>query len=86
MRSPVVSFPGGDRGELAAPAVTVAAGARAGRRGGSGGAVAAGMALEVLALRVREGELPLSGYDPSMGDAAALVAALAALLGVRLGD
>ena len=41
-------------------------------------------ALELLAQRVRAGELLLPGYDPRMGEPAALVAALAALLGVRL--
>lgn len=48
-------------------------------------ALAAAQALEVLAQRVRNGELQLPGYDPKMGDAAALVSALAALLGIRLG-
>jgi hypothetical protein len=48
-------------------------------------AEAAAHALELLAGRVRAGELPLAGYEPRMGDAAALVAALAALLGVKLG-
>ncbi|HEY0930245.1 MAG TPA: hypothetical protein VGE27_10040 [Gemmatimonas sp.] len=47
-------------------------------------AEAAAHALELLAGRVRAGELPLPGYEPRMGDAAALVAALAALLGVKL--
>jgi hypothetical protein len=41
-------------------------------------------ALELLARRVRAGELTLPSYDPRMGEPAALVAALAALLGVRL--
>jgi hypothetical protein len=41
-------------------------------------------ALELLAQRVRAGELLLPGYDPRMGEPAALVAALAAVLGVRL--
>jgi hypothetical protein len=45
---------------------------------------AAAQALETLAHRVRAGELQLPGYDPRMGDAGALVLALAALLGVRL--
>jgi hypothetical protein len=44
----------------------------------------AAKAFEVLARRVRAGELVLPGYDPRMGEPAALVAALAALLGVRL--
>jgi hypothetical protein len=48
-------------------------------------AQAAAQALELLAQRVRAGELQLPGYDPRMGDAAALVSALAALLGLRLG-
>lgn len=48
-------------------------------------AQAAAQALETLAQRVRAGELQLPGYDPRMGDAAALVSALAALLGLRLG-
>ncbi len=43
----------------------------------------AAQALEVLAQRVRAGELTLPGYDPYMGESAALVAALAAILGVR---
>ncbi len=43
----------------------------------------AAQALEVLAQRVRAGELTLPGYDPHMGESAALVAALAAILGVR---
>ncbi|WP_041265390.1 hypothetical protein [Gemmatimonas aurantiaca] len=47
-------------------------------------AEAAALALELLAGRVRAGDLPLAGYEPRMGDAAALVAALAALLGVKL--
>lgn len=41
------------------------------------------LALEALALRVRRGELTLPGYDPALGDSAVLVAALAALHGVR---
>lgn len=40
-------------------------------------------ALELLAQRVRAGELMLPSYDPRMGESAALVAALAALLGVK---
>lgn len=44
---------------------------------------AAARALEGLAVRVRGGELTLPGYASEMGDAAALAAALAALLGVR---
>ncbi|WP_337170701.1 hypothetical protein [Gemmatimonas aurantiaca] len=60
-----------------------ALGAQAADRDGS--AEAAAHALELLARRVRTGELPLPGYEPRMGDAAALVAALAALLGVKLG-
>ncbi len=43
----------------------------------------AARALEALAARVRGGELALPGYASEMGDAAALAAALAALLGVR---
>lgn len=43
----------------------------------------AARALETLASRVRGGELVLPGYSPEMGDAAALAAALAALLGSR---
>lgn len=49
-----------------------------------GSAEAAAHALELLALRVRAGELVLPGYDPKAGDAGALVVALAALLGIRL--
>ncbi|MEO7520708.1 MAG: hypothetical protein ABIW79_02715 [Gemmatimonas sp.] len=43
----------------------------------------AARALESLAHRVRSGELHLAGYVPELGDAAALAAALAALLGIR---
>jgi hypothetical protein len=43
----------------------------------------AARALESLASRVRSGELVLPGYVPELGDAAALAAALAALLGIR---
>ncbi len=49
----------------------------------AGSPEAAARALEDLARRVRAGELELPGYAPEMGDAAALAAALAALLGVR---
>ena len=44
---------------------------------------AAARALETLAQRVRVGEITLPGYDPRLGDAAALATALAALLGAR---
>ena len=40
-------------------------------------------ALELLAARIRSGELTVPGYEPGMSDAAALTAALAAVLGVR---
>jgi len=40
-------------------------------------------ALELLASRIRSGELTVPGYEPGMSDAAALTAALAAVLGVR---
>ena len=53
------------------------------RRAGDENAEAAARALELLARRVREGEISLAGYEPRLGDAAALAAALAALLGVR---
>jgi len=53
------------------------------RRSGDGNAETAARALEVLARRVRDGEVSLKGYEPRLGDAAALAAALAALLGVR---
>ena len=53
------------------------------RRVGDESAEAAARALELLARRVREGEISLAGYEPRLGDAAALAAALAALLGVR---
>ena len=53
------------------------------RRSGDGNAETAARALEVLARRVRDGEVSLNGYEPRLGDAAALAAALAALLGVR---
>ncbi len=46
-------------------------------------AAAAAEVLEQLAQRVRSGELVLPGYDQNLGDAAALAAALAALLGVK---
>lgn len=49
-------------------------------------AESAALTLEVLANRVRSGELTLAGYDPALGDAAALVTALAAVLGVRLAE
>ena len=55
------------------------------QRAADASALAAAQALELLAQRVRAGELQLPGYDPQMGDAAALVSALAALLGLRLG-
>ena len=45
----------------------------------------AARALEGLAHRIRSGELVLPGYVPELGDAAALAAALAALLGIRRG-
>ncbi len=48
-----------------------------------GNAEAAAHALELLAERVRAGELSMTGYEPRTGDAGALVAALAALLGFR---
>ena len=47
------------------------------------GSEAAAAALETLARRIRDGELPIPGYAPGMGDAAALAAALASLLGLR---
>jgi hypothetical protein len=53
------------------------------RRPGDENAEAAARALELLARRVRDGEISLAGYEPRLGDAAALAAALAALLGVR---
>ena len=53
------------------------------RRVGDESSEAAARALELLARRVREGEISLAGYEPRLGDAAALAAALAALLGVR---
>ncbi len=53
------------------------------RRSGDENAETAARALEVLARRVRDGEISLTGYEPRLGDAAALAAALAALLGVR---
>lgn len=53
------------------------------RRSGDENAETAARALEVLARRVRDGEISLTGYEPRLDDAAALAAALAALLGVR---
>ena len=53
------------------------------RRSGDEDAESAARALEVLARRVRDREISLAGYEPRLGDAAALAAALAALLGVR---
>ncbi len=53
------------------------------RRSGNHSTEAAAHALDVLAQRVRDGEISLAGYDPRLGEAAALAAALAALLGVR---
>ncbi len=49
----------------------------------AGNPEAAARALEELARRVRKGELEVPGYTAEMGDAAALAAALASLLGVR---
>jgi len=49
----------------------------------TGNPEAAARALEALARKVRQGEIELPGYSSEMGDAAALAAALAALLGVR---
>lgn len=49
----------------------------------AGNPEAAARALETLARKVRQGEIELPGYSSEMGDAAALAAALAALLGVR---
>jgi hypothetical protein len=43
----------------------------------------AALALEQLAQRMRAGELAVPSYDPRLGEQAALVAALAAVLGVR---
>ncbi len=53
------------------------------RRVGDDNAEAAAKALEMLARRVRAGEISLVGYEPRLGEAATLAAALAALLGVR---
>ncbi len=47
------------------------------------GVEAVAVVLESLAKKVRDGELTLPGYSADLGDAAALAAALAALLGVR---
>jgi hypothetical protein len=47
------------------------------------GAVALATTLETLASRIRAGELRVRGYEPGLGEPAALAAALAALLGVR---
>ncbi len=49
----------------------------------AGNPEAAARALEALARKVRLGEIEVPGYSSEMGDAAALAAALAALLGVR---
>ncbi|MCE2902651.1 MAG: hypothetical protein ACK5XT_02010 [Gemmatimonas sp.] len=43
----------------------------------------AALALEQVARRMRAGELAMVSYDPRLGEQAALVAALAAVLGVR---
>lgn len=51
---------------------------------GVGRASEAAEALEMLARRVRSGELTVPEFDGRMGESAALVAALAAVLGVRL--
>jgi hypothetical protein len=40
-------------------------------------------ALEAVARRIRSGELPVTGYEAGMGDAAALTAALGAVMGLR---
>ncbi len=53
------------------------------RRTGDENTESAARALEVLARRVRDGEISLAGYEPRLGEAAAIAAALAALLGVR---
>jgi hypothetical protein len=50
---------------------------------GSAGPTPVAEALELLASRIRSGELTVPGYEPGMSDAAALTAALAAVLGVR---
>ncbi|MDQ8162837.1 MAG: hypothetical protein P3C10_09680 [Gemmatimonadota bacterium] len=75
----------GDSGapEIAAPSADIEPWADRARRTGTDGAEAAARALELLARRVRDGELSLTGYEPRLGDAAVLAAALAALLGVR---
>lgn len=71
---PLVARPSSFEGDAGSPSL-----ARA-----THNAEAAALALELLALRVRAGELVLPGYDPKTGDAGALVVALAALLGIRL--
>ncbi len=49
----------------------------------AGDVLAAAVSLESVAQRLRSGELDVPGYTADRGDAAALAAALAALLGVR---
>lgn len=66
-----------------APDATAGQPEHGGYRAGSEQQESAARALETLATRVRGGELVLPGYAPEMGDAAALAAALAALLGSR---
>lgn len=73
-----VADEGDGAGELQAPAPPA--------RSAESRAESAAQTLEILAQRVRAGELPLAGYDPALGDAAALVTALAAVLGVRLAE
>jgi hypothetical protein len=51
--------------------------------GAEGGPHSLADALEVVAKKIRAGEISSSGYEEGMGDAAALAAALAAVLGLR---
>ncbi len=74
---------GADRGAALGASHSIEPWADRARRSGNEDAEAAARALEVLARRVRDGDISLAGYEPRLGDAAALAAALAALLGVR---
>lgn len=70
------SAPPGGNGDVRRPPTPVP-------ESGEENSEAAARALELLAQRVRVGEITLPGYDPRLDDAAALATALAALLGAR---
>ena len=74
---------GPDRGPALGASHSIEPWAHRASRSDNEDAEAAAQALEVLARRVRHGEISLAGSEPRLGDTAALTAALAALLGVR---